>query len=52
MFGAKLNDFCDNNLCFIDKEKLSLDSFTFVPKFSSKPVSHYLHNSSIVLLIV
>ena len=31
MFGAELIDFCDNNnLCFIDKEKLSPDSFTFV----------------------
>ena len=31
MFGAELIDFCDNNnLCFIDKEKLLPDSFTFV----------------------
>ena len=31
MFGAELIDFCNNNnLCFIDKEKLPPDSFTFV----------------------
>ena len=33
MFGAEVTDridFCDNNLCFIDKEKLLPDSFTFV----------------------
>ena len=31
MFGAELIDFYDNNnLCFIDKEKLLPDSFTFV----------------------
>ena len=31
MFGAELIDFCNNNnFCFIDKEKLSPDSLTFV----------------------
>ena len=31
VFGAELIDFCDNNnLCFIDKDKLLPDSFTFV----------------------
>ena len=31
MFGAKLIDFCNNNnLCFIDREKLPPDSFTFL----------------------
>ena len=31
MFGVELIDFCNNNnLCFIDREKLPPDSFTFV----------------------
>ena len=31
MFGAEFINFCNNNnLCFIDREKLSPDSFTFV----------------------
>ena len=31
MFGAELIDFCNNNnLCFVDREKLPPDSFTFV----------------------
>ena len=31
VFGDELIDFCDNNnLCFIDNEKLLTDSFTFV----------------------
>ena len=30
VFGAELIDFCDNNICFIEKEQLLSDSFTFV----------------------
>ena len=30
IFGAELSDFCDNNeLCFVDKERLLPDTFTY-----------------------
>ena len=38
LFGAEPNDFCDNNnLCFIDKETLLPDSFSFVSQAHGIP---------------
>ena len=38
IFGAELIDFCDNNeLCFVDSERLLPDTFTYTSQTSARP---------------